>query len=78
MTPVRAPPNSPSASRAIVASSSRPMSSLYSSWMASAVATSRAADEDSPAPCGMSPRIVMSIPPSAQPRSTSAAITPLG
>ena len=43
-----------------------------------AAATSSAAEDERPAPWGISPWIVMSIPPRACPRSMNCAMTPLG
>ena len=62
MMPDGTPTNSFSARRAIAASSRRGMLTPASSARASAVAHSRAADDDRPAPAGRSESMAMQAP----------------
>ena len=76
MMPVGTPTKSFSARRAIAASSVRGTSSPASWVRASATAHSRAADEDSPAPCGRSESMASRAPGTGYPARPSAQATP--
>ncbi len=78
MMPVGTPTNSFSARRASVTRSARGTASSPSSVRASAVAHSRAAEEDRPAPAGTSESMATQAPGTRCPAASSAQATPAG